>query len=37
MIHSGKMTIEEYHDGMNNLLKQFESLTSAKYVIENVK
>ena len=32
MIHSGKMTIEEYH-----LLKQFESLTSAKYVIENVK
>lgn len=37
MIRSGKMTIEEYHNGMNNLLKQFESLTSAKYVIENVK
>lgn len=37
MIRSGKMTVEEYHNGMTELFKQFESLTSAKYVIEHVK
>ncbi len=37
MIHSGKMTIEEYHNGMEQLFKQFASFTSAKCVIEHVK
>lgn len=34
---SGKMTQEEINVGMERLINQLESMTSAKYVIENVK
>lgn len=37
LMDSGKMTKEEYEEGMEKMIKSFEKLTSAKYIIEHVK
>lgn len=36
LIQSGKITKDEYYDGMDRFIKALESITSAKYVIEHV-
>ncbi|MBU9724506.1 hypothetical protein [Diplocloster modestus] len=37
MMAGGKMTVDEYHAGMDSLMDQFSAMTSAKYVIEHVR
>ncbi len=36
-VKSRKMTLDQYNAGMQSLMDQFSEMTSAKYVIENVR